>query len=317
MNFNKQQKDIALVVLASIFLIGIAAYAYLGIYAPAREAKLQTEQMLASEREVLMALQTQQKELPEGEKINPGELQQKVSVEPLTDLIVLQIEQAELISQTLVKTIGFAEGPLELLNPLEGVENIQEVLTTVEIEAEDYESITAFIKEIEAMKRIMVVDSIEFSSYPETTQQVQENEPLSVSLQFSAFYRPDLIALADTQPKVAAPPPAKKVNPMPRNDGTNLAVSEEAAVGTNDSEDAKTGSESEDVVVSASTGNTNPNVAGTQTAKYHKVEEGDTLSMISLKYYNSLDGEESIKQANNMTDQALMPGTTLIIPERP
>ncbi|WP_249929491.1 pilus assembly protein PilO [Planococcus maritimus] len=224
MNFSKQQKDNALIVLASLFLIAVIAFAYFATYAPVKAAKEQSEQTLSSERDVLMALQGQLKELPEGERINPLDLQQKVAVEPLTDKVLLQIEQAELLSGTLVQSIGFTEGPLELLAPVDGVENIQELLATVELEAYDYESITAFIKEIEAMKRIMVIEAINFSAYPEQTQQITEEEALAVSVQFSAFYRPDLISLVETAPKVDAPAPANKVDPMPQNDGTFIVT---------------------------------------------------------------------------------------------
>lgn len=224
MNFSKQQKDNTLIVLASLFLIAVIAFAYFATYAPAKAAKEQSEQTLSSEREVLMALQNQLKELPEGERINPLDLQQKVAVEPLTDKVLLQIEQAELLSGTLVQSVGFTEGPLELLAPVEGAENIQELLATVELQAYDYESITAFIKEIEEMKRIMVIEGINFSAYPEQTQQLSEEEALAVSIQFSAFYRPDLISLAETAPKVDAPAPANKVDPMPQNDGTFIVI---------------------------------------------------------------------------------------------
>ena len=229
-SLTKRQKEIGLIVLAVVFLLALAAYSYFTVYAPAREARLQAEQTLSSEREVLMALQNQLAELPEGDPISTSKLQQKVAIEPLTDLIVLQIEQAELLSESLVTSISFTEGAFELLQPVEGVENIQEVLTSISLEAPDYESILTFIGEIEAMDRIMVIDSIAFSGYPEITQLGVEPEPLSVTLNFSAFYRPDLIALEDTIPKVDAPSPANKANPMPQNDGTDLADEEDEVV---------------------------------------------------------------------------------------
>ncbi|PKH08462.1 LysM peptidoglycan-binding domain-containing protein [Planomicrobium sp. MB-3u-38] len=299
MNFTKEQKDTAMVVLASLLLMVVLAYTYFGFYSPAKEARLQTEQTLSSEREVLMALENQLKQMPQTERISASELQQKVAVEPLTDLILLQVEQAELMSGTLIKSVSFTEGPVDLLAPVEGVENIQEVLTSIELEAYDYESITAFIKEIESMKRIMIVDAINFAAAPEQTEQVTEDEPLSVSLQFSAFYRPDLIALSDTAPKVDAPAPANKVNPMPQNDGTSLVT---------DASDSEADETTED---------TNSNVAGTQTSSYHKVGQGDTLSSISMKYYGTEKGEEWIKEANNLPNAIISVGTVLTIPARP
>lgn len=235
-SLTKSQKEKGLIILAIVFLLVLGAYSYFMVYAPAKEARLQAEQTLSSERDVLIALQTQLKELPEGEKISTSELQQKVSIEPLSELLVLQIEQAELLSKSLVTDIAIAEEPVTLPVPVEGLENLQQVKTTVSFETKDYKGITTFIKEVEAMDRILVIDSIDFSANEEVTTMEAEKEKLEVTLGFTAYFRPDLIALTDTLPKVDAPPPAKKVNPLPQNDGTALAE-EEAVVAPEDAAD--------------------------------------------------------------------------------
>ncbi|MBB5180737.1 type IV pilus assembly protein PilO [Planomicrobium koreense] len=316
-SMTKRQKETALIVLAAVFLLALAAYSYFMVYAPARDGALQAEQSLSSERDVLMALQTQIKELPEGEKISTSELQQKVSIEPLSELIVLQIEQAELLSNSLVTNIAITEEPVVLPVPVEGLENLQEVQTTVSIEVADYKNITSFIKEIEAMDRILIVDSIDFGALEEVTTADQERELIEVTLGFSAYFRPDLIALLDTLPKVDAPPPAGKVNPLAQNDGTDLSApdeavpAEEAAVDVE--VDVDVDIEEDSAAVPAEP---NPNVAGAQTAGYHKVQKGDTLFSIAVQYFNSRDGEALIQQANGKTDKTVMLGETLIIPER-
>ncbi|MGI2326466.1 LysM peptidoglycan-binding domain-containing protein [Planococcus sp. YIM B11945] len=352
-NLTKRQKEIGLVVLTVLLLLGSAAYSYFSLYAPARDARVQSEQLLSSEKEVLIALQAQQKSTPPTEKISTSTLQQKVSVEPLTDLILLQIEQAELISGTLVTAINFAEGPMQLLQPVEGLENLQEVLTTVEFNAKDYKGITAFIKEIEAMKRIMIVDSIDFAANPEVTEEVQENEPLTVSVQFSAFFRPDLIQLQDTLPKVDSPSPAKKQNPLPQNDGTDLVVSgedEEEEVETTtvtpSSETTTTTATPEAGTTTATPAEgattapvapeteveteedkatqdevssveqeTEAQVAGVSTEKIHQIAAGDTLSAISVEYFGNDGYVALLQEANNLEDSSLiLAGTDLIIP---
>ncbi|PSL35143.1 type IV pilus assembly protein PilO [Planomicrobium soli] len=320
-SMSKRQKEMALIVLAGVFLLVLSAYSYFVQYAPAKEARLQAEQTLSSEREVLMALQTQLKEVPEGEKIPTSELQQKVSIEPLSELIVLQIEQAELLSNSLVKNIAIAEAPVVLPVPVEGLENLQEVKTTVAIEVVDYKSITKFIEEIEAMDRIMIVDSIDFGANQEVTAADQERENLEVSLSFSAYFRPDLIALADTLPKVDAPAPARKINPLPQNDGTKFADTEEEPVVVEEPDvnvDVEVNVEDDaSAAATPSVQTPNPNVAGVQTAAMHKVVKGDTLFSIAIKYYNTKDGLEWIRQANNMTGETVMAGQTLTIPKRP
>ncbi len=228
MNLTKKQKDVALVSLASFVLMAAIALTYFGLYAPAKTARLQSEQALASEKEVLLALQTQFKDMPEAQRINSQELQQRVALEPLTDHVMLQVEQAELISGTVIQSISFAEGLFELPIPVEGVENIEELTATVELEAGNYESIASFIEEIEAMKRIMVIEAIDFGAIPEQTQEITERQNLAVSLQFKAFYRTDLVELADSASTIDAPAPANKANPMPQNDGTYLVIEPDA-----------------------------------------------------------------------------------------
>ena len=318
-SLTKRQKEVGLIGLAVVFLLVLLAYSYFVLYAPARDARAQAEQSLSSEREVLMALENQLKDLPAGEPVSASELQRKVSVDALTDLIVLQIEQAELLSNSLVTAISFTEGPLEVVQPVEGVENIQEVLTSISLEAPDYASITSFIREIEKMERIMVVESINFGANEEVTQLEQEQEALSVTLNFSAFYRPDLIELNDTLPKVDAPPPANKSNPLPQNDGTDLAdTEEEMPVAEEDVEvDVDVDVNVEEDSVSSIEASPNPNIAGAQISVVHKVESGDSLSSIALKYFGDSESGLLIQQANNLPDQNIMAGTTLIIPERP
>lgn len=223
-SLTKSQKEKGLIALTVVLLLALTAYSYFMLYAPAKDARLQAEQALSSEREVLIALQTQLKELPETEKISTSELQQKVSVEALTELIVLQIEKAELISGTLVDNIGITEGLVTLPVPVEGLENLQEVLTTVTVKASRYKEITTFIEQVEAMERIMIVEAIDFGSNEEVTTTDQVAEPIDVNVTFSAYFRPDLIALADTLPKVYAPAPAGKVNPLPQNGNADASV---------------------------------------------------------------------------------------------
>ncbi|AIY05161.1 type IV pilus assembly protein [Planococcus sp. PAMC 21323] len=233
-NYSKSQKEKGLIVLVSILLVALSAYSYFLLYVPTKEARIQAEQILKAERDVLIALQTEFKELPESEKVNPSQLQRKVSVEALTELIVLQIEKAELISGTLIDNIGITEGLVQLPVPVEGLENLQEVLTTVTVKADNYREITSFIEEVEAMERIMIVEAVDFSSNEEVKMEEQDAEKIDVNLTFSAYFRPDLIALADTVPKVDTPAPAGKKNPLPDYNGIDLADDE--AENTNDVE---------------------------------------------------------------------------------
>ncbi|MCH4825628.1 MAG: pilus assembly protein PilO [Planococcus sp. (in: firmicutes)] len=223
-NLTRRQKYMAMVILAAAVLIGSIVFSYFTLYAPARDARLQAEQTLTSQKEVLMSLQAQQKSAPPAEKISIKDLQHKVTVKPLTDAILLQVEEAELLSQSLVTSVNFTEAPLTLLQPIEGLENVQEVVTSVEFNAQNYEGITTFIEEIEKMERIMVVEAIDFTSIPEVIKEEasETQEPLTVSLSFASYYRPDLVGLENSLLKIDSPAPAKKANPFPKNGNSDL-----------------------------------------------------------------------------------------------
>ncbi|WP_260804564.1 type II secretion system protein M [Planococcus maritimus] len=227
---TKSQKEKGLIALAVLFLLTLGFYSYFLLYAPAQDAREQAQQSLRSERDVLMALQTQVKELPEGETVSTLELQKKVSIDPLSELMVLQIEEAELVSGTQIEAIQLAEADVELPIPVEGLENLKEVEATVAFSAENYGEITDFISEIEEMERILVIEAINFGANPEVREVVEETERLQVTLSFAAYYRPDLIALEDTVPKIDAPSPADKQDPLPANDGTEYADDDEEEI---------------------------------------------------------------------------------------
>ncbi|WP_088007240.1 pilus assembly protein PilO [Indiicoccus explosivorum] len=221
-SLTKSQKEKGLIVLSLILLLGVAAYSYFMMYKPARDARVTAEQTLESEREVVIALEAQLAAIPNTEPVSARLLQQQVPVEPLADRVLLQIEQAEVMSETVINSVEFAQGPFEVLAPAEGVEKIEALTTSVTFTADNYADIAEFITEIEKMERILIVDGIEFSSYEEQLETASEFEPMDVTLSFSAFYRPDLVALEEAAPQVDAPSPAAKLNPLPMNDGTDL-----------------------------------------------------------------------------------------------
>ncbi|MEK6189840.1 MAG: hypothetical protein N2A99_02485 [Carnobacterium alterfunditum] len=225
-NLTRRQKYMAMVILATVILIGSLVFSYFALYIPARDARLQAEQTLTSQKEVLMSLQAQQKSAPPAKKISIKDLQHKVTVKPLTDAILLQVEEAELLSQSLVTSVNFTEAPLTLIQPVEGLENVQEVVTSVEFNAQNYEGITTFIEEIEKMERIMVVEAIDFTSPPEVIKEktADDEELLTVSLSFASYYRPDLVGLENSMLKIDSPAPAKKVNPFPKNGNSSLVI---------------------------------------------------------------------------------------------
>lgn len=216
-NLTKRQKEMALLVLAIVFLIALAAYSYFQIYAPAKQSNEQAMQMLANERDILFALQRQEAQQSITGSMSSRPLQEKLPVKPLEDLILLQVQKAEVKSDTDVHEVNFTMEEPIIENPPEQVENVQAVITEVRLSAEGYSQIDRFLEEIESMDRIFIMDRVEFTAPPEMRTVDQENEPMELLITFYAFFRSDLGNLEDEAPKVDAPVPAGKQDPTPLN----------------------------------------------------------------------------------------------------
>ena len=332
-NLTRKQKEIGLIVLSSLFCLIMIAYAYFTFFVPKKESLAVAETSLTTDRQVLFALEQQLADQPEIPIVSSLELQKKVPIDPLTELIILQIEKAEVVSDSLVQSIGFSEGPFVIEAPPEGVETLQQLLVNLSIETSSYATLEAFIDEIEKLDRILIVDNISFSSPGEVMTEEIEPAKLQLSLSFTAFYRPDLLELLDEGPKVDTPAPADKSNPLPSNeiidDGEVVAAEEESLITENievevpESEpvDEET---SESNTVSKAPSSTKPvtKVANAQSTKNpvkqkdrsYTVKPGDTLYSISMKHYGTRLGEEKIKVANNLSSNKVMVNETLIIP---
>jgi type IV pilus assembly protein PilO len=333
-NLTRKQKEIGLIVLSSLFCLIMIAYAYFTFYVPKKESLAVAETTLTTDRQVLFALEQQLADQPEIPIVSSLELQKKVPIDPLTELIILQIEKAEVVSDSLVQSIDFSEGPFVIEAPPEGVETLQQLLVTLSIETSSYATLEAFIDEIEKLDRILIVDNISFSSPGEVTTEELEPAKLQLSLSFTAFYRPDLLELLDEGPKVDTPAPADKSNPLPTNevidDGEVVATDDDATTITETVEEKETDSESVDEALSESNtvsqtpSSTKPvtKVATAQSTKVaaetknqtYTVKPGDTLYSISMQHYGTPQGIENIKVANNLPSNKVMVNETLIIP---
>jgi type IV pilus assembly protein PilO len=333
-NLTRKQKEIGLIVLSSLFCLIMIAYAYFTFYVPKKESLAVAETTLTTDRQVLFALEQQLADQPETPIVSSLELQKKVPIDPLTELIILQIEKAEVVSDSLVQSIGFSEGPFVIEAPPEGVETLQQLLVSLSIETSSYATLEAFIDEIEKLDRILIVDNISFSSPGEVTTEELEPAKLQLSLSFTAFYRPDLLELLDEGPKVDTPAPADKSNPLPSNevidDGEVVATEADATTITETIEAQETDSESVDEASSEANSvtqaptSTKPvtKVATAQSTKVaaetknqtYTVKPGDTLYSISMQYYGTPKGVENIQVANNLTSNKVMVNETLIIP---
>jgi type IV pilus assembly protein PilO len=93
---------------------------------------------------------------------------------------------------------------------------LKKLNVNLSVESPTYEDIEKFIATLESLKRIVVVESINYSGGEEITtlDPEKEKEPISYTLTVSAYYLPGLEDLIAELPKIDAPVPAKKKNPL-------------------------------------------------------------------------------------------------------
>ncbi|MCM3086606.1 type II secretion system protein M [Bhargavaea ginsengi] len=218
--FNMNRKETILVVLSALFLIALVLYSYFLLFQPARETRLQAQQTLQTERQVLSSLQQQAAGETESEPASTLPLQRRVPVSPAEEVVLLQVGKAEVVSGTEIQNVAFSTGEMVIENPPEGVASVSELLTTVQILSPDYGGILTFIEEVERLERITVTNSVTFSGPPERTEEAQEDEPIAMEITFSSFYRPDLTTLEGETPTAPAPAPSLKDDPFPFDDDT-------------------------------------------------------------------------------------------------
>lgn len=216
-NMTKRQKETGLLILAIVFLIVLGAYSYFQIYAPAKDSSERAEQTLANERDILFALQRQEAQQSQSRLSSSRPLQEKLPVKPLEDLILLQVQKAEVKSEALVNEVNFSLEETIMENPPELVENVQAVVAEVHLQADEYIQIDRFIEEIEQMERIFIIDRIEFTAPEEVRTFEQKSGLMDLLITFHAFFRSDLGNLENEAPKVDAPVPAGKQDPTPIN----------------------------------------------------------------------------------------------------
>lgn len=237
LRFSKIEKYIITVsvLLILLFIVYIHFYQLVPLQSEltSRKAELQSEQKLVD----IMT----QKSTGNGEPTieNTRELQQKVPVKPLQEQLILDIEKAETLSNSEIQSMSFsADGEVNMKsaetnkknsadapqaedpsdrkqqNAIATPTSLRKLSVKLTVESPSYEKFETFVETLESLKRIVVVESINYSGGEEITRLDQEKQQLDYTLTISAYYMPDLADLQAQLPKIDAPAPAGKDNPL-------------------------------------------------------------------------------------------------------
>ncbi|MCX8047479.1 MAG: type 4a pilus biogenesis protein PilO, partial [Anoxybacillus gonensis] len=178
-----------LIVMISLLLLTLLSFAlYICVYKPLDERREQLKTELQMEKKLLQTLQSKQ---PSDDlRISLIELQKRVPVQPFVEQFLLDIEKAEVVSNSEVLSLTFQEG--------ENVEGpptpIQKLTVNISVRSPSYFALEQFIDVLERSKRIVSVDSLSFTGYEEWTTVMDEVPELSYSLTVSTFYAPESVS---------------------------------------------------------------------------------------------------------------------------
>uniref|UniRef100_C5D5I1 Pilus assembly protein PilO n=1 Tax=Geobacillus sp. (strain WCH70) TaxID=471223 RepID=C5D5I1_GEOSW len=223
--FSKRQ----LFILVLLLIVLGAAFSGLYFYMlyPRYQQIEELSNTIASEKKILAATRAeiakQKSNLPE----SVVELQKKIPVKPLTEQLLLDLEKAEVVSDSTISSMTFNEeenatGEQQKTDASSKPEQssselpdgLKKVTVQLTVQSPSYYQLERFLQTLENLNRIVSIESLSFTGNPELTSVDTEVNPLTYSVTVSAFYYPKLAKLQNMLPQIDVPPPSKKRNPL-------------------------------------------------------------------------------------------------------
>jgi type IV pilus assembly protein PilO len=242
MNVQFDKKEWFLIGTSTILVIFLIFGAVWFFYLPVKNQKESLQSEIQTETKLINALDSKISSIQQDSFENSSSLQQKVPVKPMTQQLLIDLQKAEIVSDSLITSIEFTEGAMALpvtgettgtaieetaeptndgtpsTNPDGAVvslpQGLQKLTATMSVEAKSYFEIEEFIKKLEELHRIVEVEQISFSGPPEIQQYQDDVENIQLNIVVSAFYLPGLVELEKELPKLDAPLPSNKKNPF-------------------------------------------------------------------------------------------------------
>jgi type IV pilus assembly protein PilO len=248
LRFSK--RDQLIIGAGTLVLVLVIVYAQFFMLTPLNSDIGIKQQALETEQKLLDIISQKKTSATTNKTEDTRELQKHVPVEPLQEMFILDLERAETVSKSQIKSMTFSKDTE--VNPGEGQVaaengNVQEASTAAQntttqseasqtasdqqseplapkglkkltvslsVESPSYEEFEKFIETLESLKRTVVIESIDYAGGTEVTSLEQNNQPFTYILTASAFYMPNLTDLEAEVPKIDAPESANKDNPL-------------------------------------------------------------------------------------------------------
>ena len=233
----------------ALLVVLVILYAQFFKLSPLKIDLVSKQQSLESEQKLLEIASQKKAEDTKKTSEDTKELQKKLPVKPLQEQLILDLEKAENLSNSKISSMSFSkdadvtvaadqtnagnatgqqpattqtdttqaaatQDPSAQAAASPQTAGMKKLTVSLSVESPSYEKLEKFIATLESLQRIIVVESISYSGGQEITSLDQEDQPLTYSLTISAFYMPSLTDLAAELPKIDAPKPAGKDNPL-------------------------------------------------------------------------------------------------------
>ncbi|WML59575.1 hypothetical protein [Neobacillus sp. PS2-9] len=248
MRLYLSKKHKLIVAVGVLLLVLLIVYAQFFSLTPLKSDLGIKQQELKSEQKLLDIVSQKKAASAKTTTVDTKELQKKLPVGPLQEQFILDLEKAENVSNSQILSMGFAKdadvaltsdqaaadsnaaqatttntvqttaadpNAAQTQQPVTPVPaGLKKMTVQLSVESPKYEDLEKFIKTLESLQRLVVVEAITYSGGQEITSLGQDDAPISYSLTVSAFYMPTLADLAAEQPTIDAPAPAGKDNPL-------------------------------------------------------------------------------------------------------
>ncbi|WHX78564.1 hypothetical protein QNH32_16845 [Priestia flexa] len=212
------------VVMASLLVI-----LYFQFLSPLKTNVQTLEEELEAEQRILKSLNESRANKPKALLKSSVELQKQVPVQPFTEQFMLELQKAEVVSDSVIDEMNFADGEgisspageqsaEDEAQPAEGAvtpAGLQQTKVTVTVESKRYDDLLTFLQTMESSKRITQVEAITFDG-PQDAKTISDVEDpvLRYELMLSTFYYPSLENLRDKIPAIDIPEAGNKADPF-------------------------------------------------------------------------------------------------------
>jgi len=248
MSLRLEKKHITILFIAALLAVLLYVGAYFLYMNPLKSSLSLKESQLKSEQQLGLTLETRLASVNGSDFSSTAEMQKLLPVDPMIEQFVLDLEKAEVVSNSYITSIVFTDGEQGNFNvesesnqeegstetvqsedikkkgdsagevqkvDLRMPEGLAKTSATIGVEAANYFELEKFIETLEQLQRIVMVESIAFSGPKEMVSLSVEEEPIEMTLTVNTFYLPGLEDLKQYNPKVETPEPANKRNPFP------------------------------------------------------------------------------------------------------